>query len=60
MCTAITYHTRDYYFGRNLDYELSFGETVTITPRKYVFPKGKLKTMNQHYAMIGMAYVKDN
>ncbi len=60
MCTAITYHTKDHYFGRNLDYELSFGETVTITPRNYQFPRGNLQTMEKHYAMIGMAYVKDN
>lgn len=60
MCTAITYHTKDHYFGRNLDYELSFGETVTITPRNYQFPCGNLQTMEKHYAMIGMAYVKDN
>lgn len=60
MCTAITYHTKDHYFGRNLDYELSFGETVTITPRNYQFPCGNLQTIKKHYAMIGMAYVKDN
>ena len=48
MCTAITYHTKDHYFGRNLDYELSFGETVTITPRNYQFPCGNLQTMEKH------------
>ena len=35
MCTAITFKTKDFYFGRTLDYEFSFGEEVTITPRNY-------------------------
>ena len=37
MCTAAAYRTKDFYFGRNLDYERSFGESVTVTPRKYPF-----------------------
>lgn len=31
MCTAITYATKDHYFGRNFDYEMSYNEVVTIT-----------------------------
>ena len=30
MCTAINYVTRDHYFGRNLDLEMSYGEKITI------------------------------
>ena len=26
MCTAATYKTKDFYFGRTLDYEFSYGE----------------------------------
>ena len=26
MCTAATYKTEDFYFGRTLDYEFSYGE----------------------------------
>ena len=37
MCTAITYKTKDHYFGRNLDLERSYNESVTITPRNYEF-----------------------
>ena len=37
MCTAATYQTKDFYFGRNLDYEFGYGETVTFTPRHYPF-----------------------
>ena len=32
MCTAATYKTKDFYFGRTLDYDFSYGEEITITP----------------------------
>lgn len=32
MCTAAIYKTKDFYMGRTLDYECSYGEEVTITP----------------------------
>ena len=32
MCTAATYKTKGFYFGRTLDYEFSYGEEITITP----------------------------
>ena len=35
MCTAAVYRTKDTYFGRTLDYEFSYGDEVTITPRNY-------------------------
>lgn len=60
MCTAVTYKTRDFYFGRTLDYDFSYGDEVTITPRNYPFHFRHVGTMPKHYAMIGMAYVKEN
>lgn len=57
MCTAVTYRTKDHYFGRNLDLEYAYQEAVTVTPRNYPFPFCKAKTMAQHYAIIGMATV---
>ena len=60
MCTAVTYKTKDHYFGRNFDLEFSYNETVTITPRNYPFVFRKAGRMDTHYAMIGMAYVVDN
>lgn len=33
MCTSITFTTKNHYFGRNLDYEFSYGEEITILPR---------------------------
>ena len=59
MCTAITLLTNHHYFGRNLDLEYSYIETVTITPRNYPFPFRKTTTLDKHYAMIGIAYVHE-
>ena len=57
MCTAITYQTRQLYFGRTLDYECSYGEQVTITPRNYPFDFHHAGPVHTHYAIIGMAHV---
>lgn len=57
MCTAATYLTKDFYFGRTLDYEFSYGEEVVITPRNYPFSFRHLDALTSHYAMIGMAHV---
>ena len=51
MCTAATYQTKDFYFGRNLDYEFGYGETVTFTPRHYPFQLNGLGVLDQHYAI---------
>lgn len=59
MCTAVTYKTKDHYFGRNLDLEYSYHETVTVTPRNYPFRFRKMGEMKSHYALIGMATVVD-
>lgn len=57
MCTAISFKTKDHYFGRNMDYEHSYKESITIAPRNYEFRFRKVKPLTNHYAMIGMAYV---
>lgn len=59
MCTAMTYQTRDHYFGRNLDLEYSYEETVTVTPRNFPLRFQRAAPLEHHHAMIGMAYVKD-
>ena len=53
MCTAATYKTKDFYFGRTLDYEFSYKEEVTITPRNYEFKFRNKEAINNHYAIIG-------
>lgn len=60
MCTAATYKTKDFYFGRTLDYEFSYGEEITITPRNYPFSFRCMGIMENHYAIIGMAHIVEN
>lgn len=60
MCTAATYKTKDFYFGRTLDYEFSYGDEITVTPRNYVFKLRHMGTLSSHYAIIGMAHVAGN
>lgn len=60
MCTAATYKTKDFYFGRTLDYEFSYGEEVTVTPRNFPFRFLRMGEMKQHYAIIGMAHVAED
>lgn len=59
MCTAIAYRTRDRYFGRNLDFEFSYGETVAVTPRNFSLSFRHVMPQPCHYAMIGMAHVAE-
>ncbi len=59
MCTAITYKTKNSYFGRNLDLEYSYQESVAITPRQYPLRFRKVAAKESHHAMIGMAFVVD-
>ena len=60
MCTAATYKTEDLYFGRTLDYEFSYGETVTVTPRNFRLEFRHMGVTERHFAFIGMAHVADN
>lgn len=60
MCTCITFHASEFYFGRNLDLEESFGERVVVTPRKYSFHFRYLPELHHHYAMVGMANVTED
>ena len=57
MCTCATYTTKDHYFGRNLDLEFSYQESVTITPRNFPLPFRAKDTLTNHKALIGMAFV---
>ena len=60
MCTAATYQTKGFYMGRTLDYEFSYGDEITVTPRHYEFPFRHMGSVSSHYAMIGMAHVAGN
>lgn len=63
MCTAITLQTKDHYFGRNLDYETTFGEQVVLTPRYYPLKYKCLSdeaSERKHFALLGMAVVAED
>lgn len=60
MCTAATYQTKDLYMGRTLDYEFSYGEEITIMPRRYPLAFRHGGRTDSHYAVIGMAHVFEN
>lgn len=59
MCTAATYLTKDFYFGRTLDYGFSYGEEIIVTPRNFPFRFRYEKTVERHYAIIGTAHLAD-
>lgn len=55
MCTALAFR---HYFGRNLDLEHHYRESVTVTPRRFPLEMRNGSVLRQHYAMIGMATVE--
>ncbi len=57
MCTAVSYRSNASYFGRNLDLDRGYGESIVITPRYYEIKTRCEKLIRSHYAMIGMATV---
>lgn len=57
MCTAVTYKTDDFYFGRNLDYEFSYGESIVVVPRNFKFGGALGNALG--YAIIGTAHIND-
>ena len=59
MCTAIAFSAAHHCFGRNLDLEYTYDETVTVTPRRYPFHNRYLSPHSEHFAMIGIATVID-
>ncbi|MDO4499644.1 MAG: choloylglycine hydrolase [Erysipelotrichaceae bacterium] len=60
MCTAAVYKTENTYFGRNLDYEFSYGEEIVIVPRNFTLKLRHEAEIKSHYAIIGMAHVIAN
>ena len=58
MCTAVSFKTNQFYFGRNLDLHQHYDEAVVITPRNFNL---RIPTIyNQHASIIGIATVVDN
>jgi choloylglycine hydrolase len=59
MCTAISYFANAHYFGRNLDVESHYEESVVITPRRFPFLFRNGQKTEDHFSIIGMAHVAD-
>ncbi len=59
MCTSFCASFGDRYFGRNLDVEYSYGESVVILPRNCEFSFRKVNPVKNPYAIMGMAKVVD-
>ena len=60
MCTAITFNAYRHYFGRNLDLEKRYDESITITPRNYILKYKSCEIERRHFAFIGTATVVNN
>ena len=54
MCTAI--HD-GIFFGRTLDLELTYGECLTIAPRKFPLSFKHQKDLTEHFAIMGVAHI---
>lgn len=59
MCTAITFNPNGHYFGRTLDLEYHYNETVTVTPKGFDFKFDEKPVFKNRYSIIGMATVSD-
>ncbi len=60
MCTAISFNTKNHYFGRTLDLEYSFNENIIITPRNYKLNYKHNNHQKNNFAIIGVGIVQDD
>ncbi len=59
MCTAVSINGERPLFGRTLDVDCSYGESVITTPRNFRFEFLHEKSEKSHLAMIGIGCVRD-
>ncbi len=62
MCTGIRFNDKNgnFYFGRNLDWTMDYGEKVIITPRNFEYTSAFLGKMSMKAgAVIGMAIIEE-
>ena len=62
MCTSLALPAPNgaHLFGRTLDLDAHFGESVTLAPRRYPFSFADCYPHTHHYALLGMAAVADS
>ena len=59
MCTAINQRGEYHLFGRTLDLECSYGESVVLTPRSFSLEFTEQQPYVSHHAILGVALVRD-
>ena len=60
MCTAISENQNRHLFGRTLDLECSYGESIVITPRGFPISFLHEDESKRGNAIIGVAHVNKN
>lgn len=59
MCTVVCLDGAQFFFGRNMDIEGSFGEEIVLAPRRFPLYFCRMPKLDTHYATLGMAAVID-
>lgn len=59
MCTAITYKTSNFYFGRTLDYDIHFGQQAVITPIGFQFNRRSGDPFKTDMSILGVARIEN-
>lgn len=59
MCTVVTLVKDSLFFGRNMDIDFDFGQSIAVMPREYALDTKLSGTLLKHYAVIGSARVED-
>ena len=54
MCTAITLHHDHFLLGRNLDFDIDYGQKILITPSNFPYHFNHADCPLPHHAIIGM------
>lgn len=61
MCTALNKTIGQFhYFGRNLDLNYEYDESIIVVGRKYPLKFKKIDNIDQHYAIYGVGIKHDN
>lgn len=59
MCTAINQYGEYHLFGRTLDLEHTYGESVVLSPRGFTLEFTDQHRLSSHHAIMGVACIRD-
>lgn len=59
ICTAISFINGGAFFGRSLDFEHGFGESIVFMPRRFPLRFREIPKNRSHHAVIGTAFVNE-